>query len=96
MNYLTRQELAGWLDKLAQEQTLIAPIDIAGNILYRPVTDTRELVWEFDRSFMSIKEVFFPRTTFSLSLKNFAINIKYFFMTMRCLPVWVAQVSGSH
>ncbi len=37
MNFLTHQELAAWLDRLAQEQTLIAPLDIAGNILYRPV-----------------------------------------------------------
>ena len=62
MNYLTHQELATWLDHLAQEQTLIAPLDIAGNILYRPVSDTKEVVWDFVRSFMSVKEVFFPPT----------------------------------
>ncbi len=62
MNYLTRQELAAWLDRLAQEQTLIAPIDVAGNILYRSVKDTHDVVWDFVRSFMSVKEVFFPPT----------------------------------
>jgi ferredoxin len=62
MNYLTHKELAAWLDHLAQEQTLIAPLNIAGNILYRPVQDTHEVVWDFTRSFMSVKEVFFPPT----------------------------------
>src|SRR5512136_2442736 len=62
MNYLTRQELAGWLDKLAKEQTLIAPLDIAGNILYRQVQDTHEVAWDFVRSLMSAKEFFFPPT----------------------------------
>jgi hypothetical protein len=56
MNYLTRQELAAWLNQLAEEQTLVAPIDVAGNILYRPVKDTSEIAWDFTRSFMSVKE----------------------------------------
>jgi hypothetical protein len=76
MNYLTRQELAAWLDKLAQEQTLIAPIDVAGNILYRPVVNTREVVWEFDRSFMSVKEVFFPRTERLMLIEKIGPEIK--------------------
>jgi hypothetical protein len=62
MNYLTHKEMVAWLDRLAQEQTLIAPMDIAGNILYRPIADTHDVVWHFDRSFMSVKDVFFPAT----------------------------------
>jgi sulfhydrogenase subunit beta (sulfur reductase) len=76
MNYLTRQELGAWLDKLAQEQTLIAPIDVAGNILYRPVANTREVVWEFSRSFMSVKEVFFPRTERLMLIEKIGPEIK--------------------
>ena len=76
MNYLTRQELAAWLDHLAQEQTLIAPIDVAGNILYRPVTDTHEVVWDFVRSFMSVKEVFFPPTERLMLIEKIGVDVK--------------------
>ena len=76
MNYLTRQELSAWLDQLAQEQTLIAPLDIAGNILYRPVTDTRDVVWDFVRSFMSVKEVFFPRTERLMLIEKVGLDVQ--------------------
>jgi hypothetical protein len=50
MNYLTRQELAAWLNQLTQEQTLVALIDVAGNILYRPVRIPAKLRELRDRS----------------------------------------------
>jgi sulfhydrogenase subunit beta (sulfur reductase) len=73
MNYLTRQEVSAWLDRLAQEQTLI---DVAGNILYRSVTDTHEVVWDFDRSFMSVKEVFFPPTERLMLIEKIGAEVK--------------------
>jgi sulfhydrogenase subunit beta (sulfur reductase) len=76
MNYLTRQELSAWLNSLAQEQTLIAPIDVAGNILYRPVMDTQPVVWDFVRSFMSVKEVFFPPTERLMLVEKLGIDVK--------------------
>ena len=76
MNYLTRQELVAWLDRLAQEQTLYAPLDIAGNILYRPVEDTHKVVWDFMRSFMSVKEVFFPPTERLMLIEKTGMQVK--------------------
>ena len=42
MNYLTRQELAAWLITAWHRNKPWSPrLDIAGNILYRPVADTQ-------------------------------------------------------
>jgi hypothetical protein len=76
MNYLTRHELAAWLDRLAKEQTLYAPLDIAGNILYRAVEDTHEVVWDFVRSFMSVKEVYFPPTERLMMIEKTGLQVK--------------------
>jgi len=76
MNYLTRQELAAWLNELAREQSLVAPIDVAGNILYRPVKDTSEIAWDFTRSFMSVKEMFFPPTEQLMLIEKLGNQVK--------------------
>ena len=47
MSIFTRETLANWLDDLAQEQTLIAPKDISGVLLYQPVNDSTEVVWDY-------------------------------------------------
>ena len=40
MSTLTKEALANWLDDLAQDQTLIAPKDVSGVLLYRPVQNS--------------------------------------------------------
>lgn len=62
MNVITREKLAAWLDGLAREKTLIAPCDVDGVLLYRPVKNSAEVVWDFIRPVLSVKEALFPAT----------------------------------
>ncbi|HEX9616657.1 MAG TPA: 4Fe-4S dicluster domain-containing protein [Anaerolineales bacterium] len=59
---LTRAQLAGWLDALALERILVAPRLREGVLLYQPVESSAELVWEFTRPVLPVKEFFFPPT----------------------------------
>jgi len=62
MNFIDRDQLARHLDAIAQSQTLLAPCDVDGMLLYRPVKDSSWIAWDFDRPVMSIKEALFPQT----------------------------------
>jgi ferredoxin len=75
MNILTRAQLLGWLDSLAQERPLIAPKDVSGVILYRPVECSDEIAWGSTRPVMSIKEVFFPSTERLLTIEKIGQQI---------------------
>jgi sulfhydrogenase subunit beta (sulfur reductase) len=68
MKQISQIELNRWLDTLAVEMTLIAPRDVAGVLLYRPVQDSGEIAWGFTRPDMSIKNAFFPMTDQLLSI----------------------------
>jgi sulfhydrogenase subunit beta (sulfur reductase) len=70
MQVFTRQELADWLDGLAREQTLIGPRDVEGVLLYRPIQNSADVVWEFTRPVLSIKEAFFPATERLLTIEK--------------------------
>ena len=70
MKILTHEMLATWLDVLAQEHTVIAPKDVAGVLLYRPVNSSAEVVWDYVRPVMSIKEAFFPATDRLLTIEK--------------------------
>jgi ferredoxin len=59
---VSREALGEWLDGLAQSRTLIAPRDVDGILLYRPVKDSRVIARDFTRPVMSVKEFFFPPT----------------------------------
>ena len=41
MLFLSTDTVTGWLDRLAQHKTLIAPRDVGGVLLYRPVSQQR-------------------------------------------------------
>jgi len=62
MKQISQIELNHWLDSLAGELTLIAPRDVAGVLLYRPVKSSQEIAWGFTRPDMSVKNAFFPIT----------------------------------
>jgi sulfhydrogenase subunit beta (sulfur reductase) len=73
-----REHIANWLDNLAGEFTLLAPTDVDGVLLYRPVRGSSEIVWDFDRPALSIKEAFFPSTErlFTIEKSSTDLEIK--------------------
>ncbi len=62
MKVITPSALKIWLDRLAGETLLIAPRDVEGIVLYRPVTGSAEITFEYTRPKMSAKEAVFPST----------------------------------
>jgi sulfhydrogenase subunit beta (sulfur reductase) len=70
------QNLTAWLDQLAQETTLIAPREVDGVLLYRPVESSAEVVWDFTRPVLSIKEAFFPPTERLLAIEKTGQQIR--------------------
>jgi ferredoxin len=62
MKKLTQEQLNGWLDSLAQEQTLIAPVNLEDKLLYREVSGSHGIAWGFERTDMSPKTWLFPAT----------------------------------
>jgi sulfhydrogenase subunit beta (sulfur reductase) len=76
MKQITQAELDRWLDLLAGEKTLIAPRDVSGVLLYRPVNNSREIAWGFTRPEMSVKNAFFPITDTLLSIQKTGGQVK--------------------
>ena len=62
MNIITQPQLVSWLDSIAKERPLIAPRNVAGVLLYRPVENSSEIAWGSTRPLMSTKDVLFPPT----------------------------------
>lgn len=70
MKHISQAELNRWLDTLVLENTLIAPVDVSGVLLYRPVKSNREIAWGFTRPEMSVKNAFFPITDHLLTIQK--------------------------
>jgi sulfhydrogenase subunit beta (sulfur reductase) len=70
MNLLTRDQLMAWLDRLAEETTLIAPRAVDDIVLYRPVAGSDEITFDYTRPKMSSKDVVFPATERILSIEK--------------------------
>ncbi len=68
--FVSRERLAGWLDGLAETKTLIAPREIEGVLLYRPVQSSAEIARGYTRPVLSAKEVFFPSTERLLTIER--------------------------
>jgi len=62
MRLITRTMLAAWLDTLADSHTLIAPRLVDGELMYRPVALSSEIVSDFQRTVLSPKTFFLPST----------------------------------
>lgn len=71
MKGLLREALAAWLDQLAAEQTLIAPMMVEDVLLYRPVSSSREIPALIGamRPVVSVKQVLFPPTEPLLTIR---------------------------
>ena len=61
---IKHKDLIAWLERLSQEADLIAPREVAGVVLYQPVTGdlADEIAWGYTRPALSPKEAFFPTT----------------------------------
>ena len=69
MKATTRGALEGWLDALAKRYTLIAPRSVEGELLYRPVRSSDEVVFDFERTVLSPKSFFLPDTDVLLEVE---------------------------
>ncbi|NDJ78556.1 MAG: sulfite reductase [Chloroflexi bacterium] len=76
MQLISHSGLATWLDHLAQETTLIAPRNVDGVLLYRPVQSSGDIVWDFVRPVLSVKEAFFPATERVLTIEKTGQQIR--------------------
>jgi ferredoxin len=70
MKLITRDVLNDWLDRLAGETTLIAPRSVDGIVLYRPVTASGEITFDYTRPKLSPKEAVLPPTEHILSIEK--------------------------
>ena len=77
MMLLSEKDLKSWLDRMANEVTLIAPRDVDGVLLYRPVSGSDEVVLEYTRPKMSAKEVVLPSTecVFSIDKRDQDVSL---------------------
>lgn len=66
----TRAQLADWLDELALAQELFAPQVWDEVLLYRPVGSAADLLWDFTRPVLPVKEFFFPPTERLLTIEK--------------------------
>jgi len=95
---ISQTELESWLDQIANARTLIAPREVAGLTLYRPVEKSAEIAWSdkplrsapSGRPVLSVKEIFFPATErmFSIQKSGQDIALKESF------PDWETVVFG--
>ena len=62
MIYITQSALNDWLNQIAQQRILIAPVAEGSSMTYRQVSDSSEITGGFDRPDMGIKCAFLPAT----------------------------------
>ena len=76
MQLTTRESLAGWLEELAGQTSLIAPQEVGGVLLYHPVKHGDQILWDFTRPVLSIKEVVFPPTERLMHIEKIGAQIQ--------------------
>ncbi len=75
MKVITQDALKAWLDRLAGETTLFAPRSVDGIVLYRPVSSSGEIVFDYARPKMSPKEALFPSTDNIVSFEKHSQDV---------------------
>ncbi|RLC63832.1 MAG: hypothetical protein DRI48_08130 [Chloroflexi bacterium] len=70
MRYVTPNALREWLDHLARQVDLIAPRDVDGHVLYRPVTSGEEVLLDYERPELSAKDYLLPATETLLRIEK--------------------------
>jgi sulfhydrogenase subunit beta (sulfur reductase) len=73
-----KADLANWLDSLTECYTVIAPQQVEGDLVYLPITSSKQIVLEFERTSLSPKTHFLPDTQVILEIetrdKNWALS----------------------
>jgi ferredoxin len=70
MMVTTLDNLRFWLDALAVDNELVAPRDVDGHILYRPVTSSGQVAFDYERPDLSAKEYLLPATEVLLRMEK--------------------------
>lgn len=70
MRFTTLNELRTWLDRLARQVDLIAPRDVDGHVLYRPVSSGDEILFDYERPELSAKDYLLPATEVLLRVEK--------------------------
>ena len=70
MKVATQESLRTWLDSLASQADLIAPCDVDGHVLYRQVTSSDQVVLEYERPELSVKDCVLPATEIILRMER--------------------------
>jgi sulfhydrogenase subunit beta (sulfur reductase) len=70
MKVATRDALARWLDSVMVQRTVIAPRRVEGELLYRPVRSSDEIVFDFERTALSPKTYLLPDTQVVLEVEK--------------------------
>jgi sulfhydrogenase subunit beta (sulfur reductase) len=76
MRFTTRDGLRAWLDSLAHNTDLIAPRDVDGHVLYRPVGAADEVLLEYERPELSAKTYVLPDTEVLMRIEKHAKGAK--------------------
>jgi sulfhydrogenase subunit beta (sulfur reductase) len=76
MSLISKEKLDIWLSAIAKESTLIAPKQTDGVLLYLPIIHHEEIVFNFTRPEMSIKEWLFPATDRLMAVEKNKQQIK--------------------
>jgi ferredoxin len=74
--FVSREAISSWLDNLMNQATLIAPHWVDDVLLYRQLSSSEDIVWEFTRPVLSIKEFFLPPTERLLTIEKIGAQIK--------------------
>ncbi len=75
MKFTTRDELCAWLDGLASQCDLVAPRDVDGHALYRPLTSSAEILFDYERPELSAKDYFLPATEVLLRVEKQGVEV---------------------
>jgi sulfhydrogenase subunit beta (sulfur reductase) len=70
MKVATRDALLAWLKGLSERADLIAPCDVDGHVLYRPVSAVEEILLDYERPELSAKQVVLPATEVILRIER--------------------------
>jgi ferredoxin len=70
MKFTSRESLRSWIDGLAGSMQIVAPREVDGHILYRPVASSSEMAFDYQRPDLSAKEYIFPATEVLLRMEK--------------------------
>jgi ferredoxin len=70
MKVATPDAVLAWLGQLADSVDLIAPCDVDGHVLYRRVTEAKDVLLDYERPELSAKEAVLPATEVILRIER--------------------------